>query len=531
MTELNKIGNFDELVKYYEENKDKPWEDWLVLESVFPNQGKQGTVGTMKGKDKDLKFIFKVSQYINYLVHHEYIVMKSLSDIANFCPHFCRVIGNIICNINPKNRKMPFEHCKYPIEKEVLLLEQVKNSYKFFNYLSSSNIDQNVIYSTIKQTLLAILIAQRKKQFSHYDLHSNNILLKKCDKDLVFLYILDDENQYCIPTFGHYPVIIDCGFSYSSDLNNGPLFPSLNHTDIGFMSDRFDPIADPKLFLVSVSDEIQNYHSNVQSKKLINIVRNLFSPLPLDWLSGWDKDTQKSANDYVIKMLGIDVSQDETASIFEKEPYDCLNITQTLIVMPIGPQKIKNLGLSYKTFINEFKKIEREIGSVFYCLYILKGIVDLAREIRTEYTKPETRGNALKYFKSGILERVDSVSQFCMLKDLHYEKMLCSLYCFSKALEGVLYQVLEDRMNKKTKNYDKLPIKTIEEMYGILEVNIPHPYTFNDKTVVISIDARNNICDSFVLNEEQTNHINGFTTISQGSELFEIHKEVNCLKL
>ena len=62
--------------------------------------------------------------------------------------------------------------------------------------------------------------------------------------------------QHYIPTNGHYPVIIDFGFSYINDMKDGPLWPSMAHTCVGFMSDRFDWVADPKLFLVTVSGEI-----------------------------------------------------------------------------------------------------------------------------------------------------------------------------------------------------------------------------------------------------------------------------------
>ena len=92
-------------------------------------------------------------------------------------------------------------------------------------------------------------------------------MIKKCNKDLVFLYKLDDENQFCVPSMGHIGIIIDYGFSYISDMKDGPLYASLCHTDVGFMSDRFDWVADPKLFLVTVSDEIKEMRKTKNAKK------------------------------------------------------------------------------------------------------------------------------------------------------------------------------------------------------------------------------------------------------------------------
>ena len=31
---------------------------------------------------------------------------------------------------------------------------------------------------------------------------------------------MDNDNQFCVPTFGYYPVIIDFGFSYSDAIKN-----------------------------------------------------------------------------------------------------------------------------------------------------------------------------------------------------------------------------------------------------------------------------------------------------------------------
>ena len=240
---LIEIFGFSNLVNYYKKNKDKKFHEWLSFDQTFNKPGKQGLVGLLnpiKG-DVENKFVFKISQYINYLVQHEYTVMKGLNEIAPYCPHFCKVVGTILCDVDPQCRKSgnPFNiTSKYPIEKEVLLTEYVNESSKLSNYIRSKKIHENILYSAIKQVLMGIAIAQKKKQFSHYDLHSYNIMMKKCDENVVFLYVLDEDNQFCIPTHGHYPVIIDFGFSYINNLENGPAWPSMAHTDVGFMSDR-----------------------------------------------------------------------------------------------------------------------------------------------------------------------------------------------------------------------------------------------------------------------------------------------------
>jgi hypothetical protein len=38
-------------------------------------------------------------------------------------------------------------------------------------------------------------------------------MMKKCDPDIVFLYVMNDSTKIAIPTYGHYPKIIDFGLA------------------------------------------------------------------------------------------------------------------------------------------------------------------------------------------------------------------------------------------------------------------------------------------------------------------------------
>ena len=163
---------YNNLINMFEENKNKKWDEWLKFDSIFPNQGKQGIVGILTLKDNN-KIVFKISQCINFLANHEFMIMKGLSELNNYCPHFCKGIGIIKCDIEPDRKaKNPFKiKSKYAVEKDLLLLESIEKSSKFYSYIKSPKINENVLYSIIKQTLMGINIAQKHKQFTHYDLH------------------------------------------------------------------------------------------------------------------------------------------------------------------------------------------------------------------------------------------------------------------------------------------------------------------------------------------------------------------------
>lgn len=523
MLSLNEISGYNKIREFYEENRDRDPTEWLEVKKIFPRLGKQGIVGLIKNGDADM--VFKTSQYINYLAQHENAVAKGLNDISDFCPHFCRGIGIVKLMVDPftPKNKDPFQICsKYPIEKETVLFEHLEGTTRFDNYIRSKKVKEDVLYAIIKQVLLAIEIAQMKKRWTHYDLHSGNIQVQKCDPDLVFLYVIDKDNQYCVPTLGYRPVIIDYGFSYIGDMDNGPLWPSLGHTDIGFISDRFDPIADPKLFLVSVSSEIKEKQNSKKSKKLRKIVREIFSDLKVDWSCGWNKGEKRSAASSVLNMLR---DYNTISDLFDDCGHYCIDLVQSLIILPLEDHDYRNIDKSYIAFLEEFVKIEDTIGSQFYCLYILKGIVDAAREVQADYVSDNHREEAVRFFKRAVYERVDSISQYCDLKSLHFEKMLCSLFCLARNIEGILYMHIDDLMRRKNKDYAKMKVKSPQQMFGIIEEEIRSKYVFNPNTKVMVIDCVEEIAYDLELTEEERVELNDTDSISRGPELYKFYKK------
>jgi len=527
---LSEITGFSSLLEYYNKHKDTNWNEWLEFDQTFKNPGKQGLVGLFKPKKemdscRPLKYVFKISQYINYLVQHEYTVMKGLNEISPYCPNFCKVIGTLLCEIDPSARKVgnPFQiTTKHPIEKEILLTEYVDNSNKLYNYIRSDKVHENVLYAAIKQVLMAIAIAQKKKNFTHYDLHSYNIMMKKCNKDVVFLYVLDEENQFCVPTHGHYPVIIDFGFSYIKDLDNGPAWPSMAHTDVGFMSDRYDPIADPKLFLVTVATEMRQSRNNKKSNKFRRIVKNIFGKLKIDWESGWDNVEEKGASDFVTEMLhGHSIN----SNLFDNYDQYCIDIIQSLIILPFEENKYTNINRSYQGFLKEFVKIEHEIGNPFYNLYILKGIVDVAREVRVDYIHGgDARQSSIKYFRKSIYERINCVANYCQPKSIHFERMLCSLLCLARNIEGILFDVIESRMKDKKQEYNRLPLQSTVQIYGAIEANIPNKYKFNENTTVFVMDCISEKCTRLELTTDMCDKINNTHVLGKGTFLYDLYK-------
>ena len=455
----------------------------------FSNQGKQGVTG-IATVDED-KCVYKISQNLNYIARHEYEIMKGLNEMSEYCPHFCKVFNLVKKKMsgNYKKQKNPFEiTTKNPVDMDVIIMEYIE-SPQFYSLIKNKSITVELLFSTIKQLLLAIGIAQNKKQFSHYDLHSCNVLMNKCDTNDVFLYIMDDENQFCIPTNGMYPSIIDFGFSYIENLDNNPIWASLAHTDVGFMTNQFDNVADPKLLLVTMSDELKRYRTSKDVNIFRNIVRNIFDSLDIDWESGWDiYGSELGAANYISEHLEkVKIN----SKIFKKYNHLCIDLIQSLIKLPLSPQNISNIDVVYQVFVNEFEKIENEIGNSFFNIFILKKIIDTARDIKHDYSNSRRREAALLYFKREIIDTINKIVKFCNPKNINWEKMLCGLYVFSQNCEGILYKLIDHKTNEKKNKYKNLELQELEQIYAAMEINIPSKYQFNKQSRIFIFDCDN----------------------------------------
>ena len=484
--------------------------------------GKQGIAGKIEIDNESIAF--KVSQNLNHLIEHEFNVMSRLSDI-DFCPNFCSPIEMNVINTEPKfdKTKNPFEIVsKYPIKKSVLMEEYVPG-HKLSKHIKSDqlNTSSKVIYSAIKQVMAAIAIAQKRTHFTHYDLHSDNIILKKCDRDNVFLYVLDEETQILIPSMGYIPVIIDYGFSYIDSLEGQYMSASLGHTEIGFTSHKFDWVSDPKLFLVTIFNELNDYRKTKNTKKFENIVRNMFSSLSIDWECGWDNTKGDSASDILIEKL--EEKCKISSKIFSKHACYSVDLLCSLIVLPLKEKKHNELYISFSTFVTEFQKIEREIQSSQYNLYILKNIVDSAQRYKDEYlTNPS---EVLGKFKIDLNSAILSVSKFCSPRKIHYEKMLCSLYNFANCAEGFLFNTINKQMKYKATEYKELNISSILDVVNILNVNIEDDYVYNENTKLIVIDSINKSRKEVDLEDETIDLLNETLPCARGYLMYNKYKQ------
>jgi hypothetical protein len=525
---LSDLFKYTQLVDIYNANKDKEWSDWLEYQGLFGKPGKQGVAGIMKVKGTDLTLAFKISQQIDNLAQHEYTIMNGLNELASFCPHFCKSVALIDCKRNPRtvSNASPFvkqADIQHMISDKMLIMEHITNSYKLSTYIKSKKVSEDSLYSLVKQVMLGIAFAQRKKQLAHYDLHSGNIMVRKCNKDVVFVYVLDADNQIAVPTLGHFPIIIDYGFSYISDMNDTPMLPTMGHTQYGYTSDRFDSNVDPRIFMVTVSDEIREARATKKSRILRKITKKAFASLPIDWDSGWFESDEEIESTQSVVADTIESLAGRSIIFTEYENY-CIDIFQSLIILPLEEQEVGYSKRSFRAFIAEWMKIEDLISTANSNLFILRGVVDAARFVRSAYMQADTSVSAVEEFKKLVHDVIDSVAAFCNPKDINYEKMLCSMYVFADSIEGLYNDHLNDMTETRDDLYSKLVLKSPEQLYAAIDGNIPTDYEYTDKTTIFMMDSITNKTEVFSLHEDDITNVNESHSFTRGSLIYDIYK-------
>lgn len=121
--------------------------------------------------DKDVKLNSK--KFYDFLKEY-YIGMYCLNNLKYYVPTFVNTIGYFKCS---NNSQYNTSICINNKDKPFIILEKIKGDTAY-NFLKNiKNIDN--LISFILQTMFALEIAQREYQFTHFDLHLNNIMVEE----------------------------------------------------------------------------------------------------------------------------------------------------------------------------------------------------------------------------------------------------------------------------------------------------------------------------------------------------------------
>jgi hypothetical protein len=498
--------------------------------------GKQGLVGMILDKsNKNIK-IYKFSSNLNMLATHEYNIMSSLKTINHITPYFtsCYELVNIPVNQNFKEDDNPFElKTKYKYLVDVCISEYVENARKLTSFIRhSKQVCDNIIVSIIKQILISLLMAHNSCNFTHYDIHSENIFVQKCSYNDVFVWY-DKTNSipYVIPSLGYLPRIIDYGFSYSDGVKGTNITSPLDFMREGYFSIHPDKFVDFKIFLISILEDLYHYRSKgYLFTYLRRIVKKIYKDTDVDWESGWFVDKKSSASKFLYEHMANNekyLQLINSSPTIEEHFYSILEYFQLLIKTPLDsdplpdksmPELFEEFVFGFKEFLKHFIKLEHlfednnkkeneyetnpDMG-----LYIIRQSIQFIIQTREEYLNEATTKSAVRKFQNLLFESICSNKKLHFPK-INYEKYIASIYIMVNVFHSLLYREYKYRCQFVENQYATLPVDNSNDILYIINHYLDVPYHYTTDTRLIVMDEFKKVSSAFNLTQDQCNQIN-----------------------
>lgn len=419
---------------------------WSTFEPYFFDNkyNVQSFVGELVKIGQDaIKCIFKLSQVEDSIVLHEYTMLRRAAEVLGpSFPHICRPYGivkykshiDISKGLHVDGDEEPF------VYRDALLLEYVPYITDFCDFVQLCTKD-DVIINLFKQVLMCIR-AFRLIGLTHYDLHTCNILVKACSEDLVLKYIIND-TTFEVATLGYIVVIIDFGYSYIEDKDEGCLYANLRNVDHGLMPDRFMPYTDYIRFIHNFASNTKHSRSNCIQKTRRRAL-SIFHTCAWNIIkkNGWEKTRLPD----LIKVLDKQVYGYHLVLF---ETYDWIEALQMLIDVPLKPAKSSRA--SFDTFTAEWRKIEERVTSFNLLTYLFKYLVRTMKIFKSHE-------HFIDVVKSGFLDEFTRlVTSF--LPALDYSLLITSIDQMSTYLGGFLCRSIQARQKELYAAYESLPFK------------------------------------------------------------------------
>ena len=156
---------------------------------------KQGNYGTVyEGKYKKRKAIYKTNSLPDVNLQHERDVMLVLNSDQRMKSFFPRLLDY---------RETSKSQC--------LIMEFIEHEFTLYDAMEELNTsEKELIYLHL---YCMLKVAREVCDFTHYDLHFDNILMVKASQSK-HVYTFNDKSRAILPYDDYRPVMIDFGFSY-----------------------------------------------------------------------------------------------------------------------------------------------------------------------------------------------------------------------------------------------------------------------------------------------------------------------------
>jgi hypothetical protein len=212
---------------------------WIKKMDKLPVNSKEGFVYTANFFSPDIEVIVKVPQKTNgneSKIREYFIGIKSINRLRSLIPTFVYTLGAFLCNKSPNKTELcNNDLCNNDLSKNTafILYEKIPGD-SIHTLLKNDKINFDQWLVIFFQLLLGLEVAQREVRFTHFDLHTENVMIRKND---AYSYNVPlDMSTYSIITPEFIPVIIDFGAASSYiDTRYVGSFDYMSHGMLNFM--------------------------------------------------------------------------------------------------------------------------------------------------------------------------------------------------------------------------------------------------------------------------------------------------------
>ncbi len=562
--------------------------------TFFASDSTQGVVGkvTVEGCSHPdeakvtggSEIVFKVSHEVDNVIEHESTILQGLTTFKEFFPHFVGYYGTgvfqaverevkkrkgrdskrelikLISSTDPGIVK-EFNGCTI-IPKSVLFLEYLSDQLEFESLLSTRRVSKffnppregvndreiyrlrrQLIPSILLQLLFALHVAQTDQQFTSYDFHTGNVLIRRCEADSLFLYVCRNKS-YLVPTYGYYPVVIDMGFAHSSSVTGKPLLSQTVHYHRGFQSAVYDGLRDAYHITVSVFRYLSEKHPKTAFSGVYTIIQDAFHGLPILDETGWIKLPCNLERRIINKLRTEAASLFTGNSFFSSQKYHILGLLNELVVLPFRKKsENSNLGESVTTFVTEFVKIipiTKKRGNrsgVFplkggypqYSLHVLKSVISLVIKHRGGYLEnvngtKEVKKRVVDVWFTELLAVKHPHLPFSLnFSEVDRVKLFVSALLIGERLSANYCMLTEKNSSVTNSCYSQLGrIQSAIDVYGVIASNLTPYFNLSKGSLIytINIDKKNiSSTHLFHLTYSQLEQVNSAAFLNKGTVL------------
>lgn len=450
-----------------------------VLRSVKNNKTSQGLVYKynlieygMNLAPKIVKTVVKTSKHINFVIENEVEAWKRVAVFNS--PHFAKVIKKVPIAKRENRLAVFFEEIRTGFQNGKHISGSSKRYKKQFNsidgavtshkngkcisltdLLQSPDKHPSAVLNCFRQTLAAVIMYETVG-ITHYDLHSDNIMVGDTPYDINVYKI----NDIIIPiiTFGIVPVIIDFGLSHVANSNWATTNSFLSQ---GISTFDKDPIIDCMLLITTVKNRMEFHNSWIVSNhisemkayyKYIKSATSWFEKLGVDE-NGWFLKRQFPDTVYDLLQSFPHV---EYGIFSTKNIASVIELLQYAIRVPIT--KLESSTTTFKQALLRLcvlwmDTVEPVLKNIHREKMLFKYIVSLIS--KHENTADITEGVdvsdiiELKHKYPNILNFSQLISSVCLLRNAYSNK----IYKVSIIVKNIKKKLYENVVHKSTLDF------------------------------------------------------------------------------